>query len=143
MNINWKDFGLMYPAALILILVLGVLASITALLIPTFEWIFQFISLGIILLGYGIVLGFYFWRNKSDLKEAVSVSFIFGLSFPMLLFLIMLIIEYILSMMAQLQMSVFEISDLLDLILGFVTNAIIIMIYGSIIWFAVKKLKKK
>ena len=133
----------MYPAALILILVLGVLASITALLIPTFEWIFQFISLGIILLGYGVVLGFYFWRNKSELKEAVSVSFIFGLSFPILLFLLMLIIEYILSTMAQLEMSVFEISDLFDLIFGFVTNAIIIMIYGSIIWLAVKKVEKE
>lgn len=142
MKINWKDFGLMHPVALILMLALGLLTSTIAFLIPpTFESIFQFILLGIILFSYGFVLIFYFWRNKSKLKEAAPVSFIFGFSFSILIFLTMFIIEYISCMIAQIEMPVFEISDLFELIRAFVSNAIIVMIYGSIIWFAVKKLK--
>jgi len=135
----------MYPIALTLMFALGVLTSIIAPLIipPSFESIFQFILLSIVLFSYGFVFVFYFWRNKSELKEAAFVSFIFGFSFSILLFLTLSIIEYISYIIAQSEMPVLEFPDLFEPIRAFVINAIITLIYGSIIWFALNKLKWK
>lgn len=143
MKINWKDFGLMFVIGIILYILLT--ASKIASGRTEFQvgYTPQLVDILYIILLFGIPFAFYFLRNKSELKEVVVVSFAFGLTFPILLFhLILFIYSLINSFSHDAVIMLYPgITNWPGLVITLITYAIIITIYGLIIWFAVNKLK--
>ena len=97
-----------------------------------------------LLISYGIPLIFYFYRNKTDLKEAIIVSFAFGFVFTVV-FNLLTILLAMYPIIPDLYDSTFLLPSpetlFLYISVASIISAILTLIYGLIIWFAVKKLK--
>lgn len=134
MNINWKDFGLMF--------VIGLIVSLITLVATIILTSFYGIILLTALLGYGISIVFYLWRNKSDILEAAIISFVFGITFVVFFtqvaqLIYMISWHYTISDWISSWGSWIDLSSI-NLIYYY---GIPVMIYGLIIWFVINKLK--
>ena len=150
MKINWKDFGLSSAIGLILYIF-----SITAI-----TFYYDFVNTHVInilhltsadiglltsalaifsdyFLVFGIPLAFYFWRNKCELKEAAALSLIFGLTFKLL----RIILYVTIMMFTAFTWLIPRVVDWPGLIFALILNGIWVVVYGSLIWFAINKLK--
>jgi hypothetical protein len=74
MKINWKDLGLMYVIGFIWAWFLGFIIEVVN---PGQLFLFSLFYF----LAFILPFGFYFWRNKSNIKTAASIILIFGLTF--------------------------------------------------------------
>jgi len=134
MNINWKDFGLMFVIAFLIFIIEFILG--------------EFIWMLLLLIPMMIPFIFYFYKNKVELKEAAVISIIFTTLFVILFWVFLFIIDP-----GIFEGLLFLIVFTLDLPWGslavfamFVSALIftlIVSLIGLIIWFAVKKLKSK
>lgn len=121
----------MYPIGIVLMLFILIFAQETPS--PLF-----------LLISYGIPLIFYFYRNKTNLKEAIIVSFAFGFVFTVIFSLLILVLA-IYPITPDLYDPTFLLPSpetlFLYISVASILSAIQILIYGLIIWFAAKKLK--
>jgi len=144
MKINWKDFGLMFVIGIILYLLYTIIMEmlieshffdplllVSPLLVnELISKIYQLMNLFVI---PAVALIFYFWRNKSDIKETIVISFVFA-------FIMQYLMVFIWAIEHELPISI---SDLLEILIWQVSDAVIITICGLIIWFVINKLKWK
>ena len=136
MKINWKDFGAMFAIGVVLIVLVQLLFTLLdgeILYRPS-----------LLLISYGIPLMFYFYRNKTELKEAAVVSFYFGFIasiFFNLILILLIIYPLVPTEFAGTFLMPEPIGLLIALFINSIIYAILNLIYGLIIWFALKKLK--
>ncbi len=149
MELNKTDFVLMYAIgfAMFLILTFGTagIAMATSLdlnNVSILPYIF-FITL------YGIPLGFYFYRNQSEFKEAAAVSFSFGATIIPLMLMIFFIISYFLLSVvfmfsgngAGSTMLLPGVTDWIAFITELVVNGILVSLMGVPLWFIIREVK--
>jgi hypothetical protein len=137
MEINWKDFGLMY----VIVYVLNhFLILIQRFLFPTavtIEMHFSFYLFTGIL--FAVPLAFYFRRNKSILPEALAISLIFSFTYPWIL---LQIIPILFS--GAPAFSIITTYSALNMYLHhMIVDVIIGLISGLIAWFAINNFIEK
>lgn len=135
MNINWKDFGLMFVIAFLVFIIEFILGEFIWLLILLIPMVIPFI--------------FYFYKNKVELKEAAVISIIFTTLFLILFWFFVFIInpgilEVLCSFISyQVYVGTWGYLAVFAMIASALIFTLIISLTGLIIWFAVKKLKRK
>jgi hypothetical protein len=135
MKINWKDFVLMYVIWLIWFFVSGALFLIIPI-IPSILWTFIILALP---------LAFYFWRNRCLIVDAGVISFTFGVTSILLLFLLGELYRFIMVSFSDVEIvsPTMGVLDITTIIIQLILIGLISMISGLVVWFAINKLQKK
>ena len=141
MGLAWKDFAIMYVIGFLLFILFNfVIAGIAATI--SFDIMgFSILPHLLFILLYCIPLGFYFWRNKTHLKKAGFISFVFGFSLVPIILSVFSVLSYIIITLAPKGGSFGTGINWAAFVAEMIANGLSVLILGLGLWFILKELK--
>lgn len=95
MEVDWKDFALLYLIGMAMALVVSIIGALLVgwFVAPALHMPLWVIYLDLILsiaLIFGLPLAYYLHKNESDIVEAAAISFLYGATFPIAYLLLLI-----------------------------------------------------
>lgn len=141
MGLGLKDIALMYIIGFLLFILFNFVIAGIATTISIDVMGFSILPHILFISLYCIPLGFYFWRNKSSVKKAGCVSFVFGFSLVPVILLLFSVLSYTILLLAPRGGTFGTGINWTTFMAEILANGLSVLVLGLGIWFVIREIR--